>query len=322
MMTLPPARTEGSETAIGVDIGGTKIAAGIVRVSDGFVLVRRLTPTAPERGGDAVLADVIAVVKSLQIEAASFGAAPGVVGLGVPELVSPDGRMLSSATLTWKGASAADAIQGAVGVPALVEADVRAAARAEAVFGAGRGHASFLYVTVGTGISASLVLDGSPFVGARGLTGTFGSGRGLIPSDDGSLASGPPLEQFAAGPALAARFTAQCGIAADAYEVVRRCEAGEEPARGIVASAGEALGAAAAHLVNVLDPEVVVLGGGLGLVGGVYRQSIERAMRAYVWSEIHRNLPLVSAKLGIDAGLIGAALAAGSPHCVTESKAC
>ena len=69
--------------------------------------------------------------------------------------------------------------------------------------GAGRGLTSFLYVTVGTGVSASLVIDGVPYVGARGLTGTLASSRGLIPGDDGSLLTWPPLEQYAAGPAIA-----------------------------------------------------------------------------------------------------------------------
>ena len=75
-------------------------------------------------------------------------------------------------------------------------------------------------------------------------------------------------------------------------------------------TAGEALGAAIGQLVNMLDPEIVVIGGGLGLVGGVYREAIERAMRRHIWSRLHRDVPLVSAQLGEDAGLIGAALAA------------
>jgi predicted NBD/HSP70 family sugar kinase len=155
------------------------------------------------------------------------------------------------------------------------------------------------------------VIDRTPYAGARGLTGTFASSRGLIPSDDGSLAAGPALEQFAAGPALAARLAAlQAGFTGTAFDVVALAAAGDLPAREIVSSAGNALGAAIGQLVNVLDPEAIVIGGGLGMAGGLYREALEAAMRDHIWSELHRQLPLVSAELGNDAGLIGAAFGA------------
>jgi glucokinase len=233
------------------------------------------------------------------------------VGVGVAELVGPDGCVLSGATIDWQGLDAASRLCEAVRLPVRIEADVRAAARAEGQLGAGRGRESFLYVTVGTGISASLVLKGVPYAGARGLAGTCASSRNLIPSDDGPLAAGPPLEQFSAGPALALRYAAAGGDAlATPQNIVARCDAGEALAQTIVLSAGEALGAAIGQLVNILDPEIVVIGGGLGLVGGAYREAIKRAMRRHIWSDWHRDVPLVSAQCGEDAGLIGAALAA------------
>jgi glucokinase len=300
-----------AEHTIGVDIGGTKCAAGLVRTADGQVLVRRLQPTSAERGGRAVLGDVIRLVRSLQEESARLGIAPVAAGLGIAELVSPEGAVLSAATIPWKGVDVQEEFQRLTGLPVRVEADVRAAARAEAHLGAGRGFASFLFVTVGTGISASLVIDGEPYVGARGLTGTFASSRTLIPDDNGNLVAGPPLEQFAAGPALAARFASvRNDRPYEPSEVVALCETGDAEARRIVASAGESLGAAVAQLINVFDPQAVVLGGGLGLVGGQYRHSLRAALHEYVWSEIHREVALLPAALGVDAGFIGAALAA------------
>jgi len=85
-------------------------------------------------------------------------------------------------------------------------------------------------------------------------------------------------------------------------------------AQPIVVTAGRALGAAIAQLVNVLDPEAVVIGGGLGLAAGLYRRSIEEALRHHVWSDLHRNVALLSASLGNDAGIIGAALGAGARY--------
>jgi glucokinase len=156
-----------------------------------------------------------------------------------------------------------------------------------------------------------MVLDGVPFVGARGLTGTCASSRGLIPDDDGSLTGGPPLEQYGGGPAIAARFAAAGGDATmTAREIVALAASGDQLARTLVGTAGEALGAAIGQMVKVLDPEIVVLGGGLGLAGGLFRESIEQSMRRSIWSDLHRDLPLASAQLGPDAGFIGAALAA------------
>jgi glucokinase len=192
-----------------------------------------------------------------------------------------------------------------------LDADVRAAARAEATFGAGHEFHSFLYVTIGTGISASFVLNGTPYAGARGLTGTFASSCGLIPSIDGNLTSGPPLEQFAAGPALASRLAAvQPNFQGDARAVISLAESGDSAAQAVVDSAAHPVGAAVANLVNMLDPEAVVVGGGLGTTEGRYRTSLVSAMRDHIWSEYHRELPVRSAQLGSDSGFIGAALAA------------
>jgi glucokinase len=304
-------RSQRAQFAIGIDVGGTKCAAGLVLFPEGGVLARRLQPTRPERGGDAVLADVIDMACSLQREAAELGVEPTAIGLGVAELVNAAGEVLSDATILWRGREVGKTLQAVTRMPVQLDADVRAAARGEAHLGAGRSFRLFLYVTVGTGISASLVIERMPYTGARGLTGTFASSRSLIPSDSGRLAAGPALEQFAAGPALAARFGAsRPGFNGTAFDVVALAEAGDSLARETLASSGSALGAAIGQLVNVLDPEAVVIGGGLGMVGGVFRESLEHALREHIWSDLHRGLPLVSAELGNDAGFIGAAFGA------------
>jgi len=300
--------------AIGIDVGGTKCAAGLVSLHDGRVLARRLQLTRADRGGEPVLTDVIELARSLQAEAKRLGVDDASIGIGVCELVSPEGHVLSEATVRWKGIPVVARLQHGTQSRVFIDADVRAAARGEARFGAGRNLNSFLYVTVGTGISASLVLDHTPFAGARGLTGTFASSDGLIADRCGNLVSGPPLEQFAAGPALAARLAAvRIGFDGAAPDVLALAEGNDVVARSIVASAGEALGAAIAHHVNMLDPAAVVIGGGLGLADGLYRDSLEQGLREHIWSDLHRNIPLLSASLGKDAGIIGAALGAATP---------
>lgn len=308
---LPPSSRA---CVIGVDVGGTKCAAGLVLTPGGETLARRVQPTRPERGGARVLSDVAALVGSLRDEAATLGYGPTAVGVGVAELVGPDGRVLSGATIDWRPFDPTARLRQETGLHVSLDADVRAAARAEGVLGAGRPYPIFLYVTVGTGVSASLVLGGAPYLGARGLTGTFASAPVEVPTHGGALASGPPLERFAAGPAIAERMRSlRPGFGGTAHEVLALAEGGDPQARGVVESAGATLGAAIGHLVNVLDPHAVVLGGGLGLAEGAFRSALDAALRRAIWSEHHRDLPLVTGALGVDAGMLGAALLAASP---------
>ncbi len=163
---LNDSAQEGSY-AIGIDVGGTKCAAGLVDVKNGRVFAWRLRPTESARGGEAVLGDVIDLARSLQEEAARMGTKPVAIGVCVAELVDQQGQVLSDATIRWRGVEVRARIERELSLPVHLNADVRAAARGEALFGAGRGCGSFLYVTVGTGISACLVIGGVPFAGAR-----------------------------------------------------------------------------------------------------------------------------------------------------------
>jgi glucokinase len=297
---------------IGVDVGGTKIAAGLLAMPSGEVLARRLQPTAAARGGEAVLVDVIGLARSLLEEATGLCVAPRAIGVGVAELVSPRGQVLSAATIDWEDIDIRARMERDTSLATVVDADVRAAARGEAELGAGHGLQSFVYITVGTGISACLVLAGAPFTGARGLAGSFASSKVVIGADHGELVAGPALEQFSGGPALASRLAMRDptfnGAAPD---VLALAEAGHAPARTVVDSAANALGAAIAQLVNTLDPEAVVIGGGLGLTRGRYRLKLEESLRRHIYSDCHRDIALLDAKLGADAGWIGAALSAG-----------
>jgi glucokinase len=254
--------------ALGVDVGGTKIAAARVDVSRGAVVETRRRPTAPARGPDAVLADCCALIDEL---------GGGPVGLAVCELVGVDGRVRSAETVDWRDTDLTATFDA-------VESDVRAAALAEARFGAGRDEPDFLYVSVGTGISHCLMVDGQPRLGVRGCA--IGTGAPLV-------------EQWAGGLALA-RLTGHA--TAEAALV-------DPDAERIVADGARRLGLALAALVNALDPGAIVIGGGLGLNDG-YRERVERTLRAAVYDLDARELPVRPAELGRDASVIGAALTA------------
>ena len=142
-----------------------------------------------------------------------------------------------------------------------------------------------------------------------GLTGTFASSNGLIPGNGRPAPCGAAagIVCVRAGTGGAVCRSCASDFQGAATEVLRLAASGDSHAKNIVASAGTALGAAIANLVNILDPETVVIGGGLGLAAGLYRESIEVALRAHVWSEFHRDLKIMSAQLGNDAGIVGAA---------------
>jgi glucokinase len=156
-----------------------------------------------------------------------------------------------------------------------------------------------------------LVLDGKPFTGAHGATGTMASSplpRAMQGTNDGPS---PTLEEIAAGPALVTRYNQQGpGGANSAEEVFAAAEAGETVAVALLQRAGEALGAGVGWLINVLDPEAVIMGGGLGLGGGTYWESFVKSARRHIWSKLHCDLPILPAAQGRDAGIIGAAATA------------
>jgi len=260
--------------AVGIDVGGTKIAAGVVDTSSGAVVERRRIPTCPEHGGAAVLANCAALASDL-------GGERLPVGIALCELVDLEGRPASGDTVDWRGLD----IAARVGAPSVVvESDVRAAALAEARFGAGVGVSPFVFVVVGTGASACLVLDGRPHAGAHGEALVLGA---------------PPVELLASGPALAR-----------AAGLERAEDVLADPAHAAALDdAATALGSVLAVLANALDPALVVLGGGLG-TAPAFRERVERALQERVAYRREPPLPLVGSSLGADGGVVGAALVA------------
>ena len=293
--------------AIGLDIGGTKTAAAIVLWPSGEMLHRTVHPTSPQRSGEAVLDDTLALAGRLREKAEQEEIKIAAIGAGIAELVDCDGNVTSSCTIAWRGQPVREKLSTIA--PARVESDVRVAAFAEAIFGAGRGKHLFVYITVGTGISYCLVQDGQPFKGANGNAILMASSALSTTCSQCGAKLHPVLEEFASGPAIARRFAKakRTESVGDCQGVFQAASNGDQDAIEILNSAGEALGVSAAFLVNALDPEMVILGGGLGTVGGIYRESFERSFREHIFAENSRGLPIVSAKLGVDAGVIGAA---------------
>lgn len=263
-----------SGTAIGVDVGATKIAAARVAGADGTIEATLRVPTAPHRGPAAVLADCTALVARLAEDTP-----PAATGVAICELVDAGGRLRSAETVDWRELDLAEAF----GAPVHLQSDVRAAALAEARVGAGREERDFLYVGVGSGVSHCLVIDGHPRLGARGAALITGA---------------PPVERWSGGLALARRTGH--GRAESALV--------DAAAATTVADAARRLGATLAVLVNALDPAALIVGGGLGR-NRAYRERMTEALRAAVYDPDVRCLPVRAGAVG-EAAAVGAALAA------------
>lgn len=261
--------------AIGIDAGGTKLSAGRVAIDTGNVSDRRLIDTHRSRGGAAVLADVVELARGL-------GSDVTAIGIGVPEMVDALGTIQSAANWDWRDLDLALAFEELPRVR--IVSDVYAAALAEARLGAGREHSSFLYVSVGTGISSTLVFEGRPWSGADGRAILLGA---------------PLVEDTSSGTAIALAAgtrTAELAFLDAANDAV-------------IETAASALGLEIARLVHATDPGLIVLGGGLGL-NERYRGLVEAAVGTSI-DPTYANAPrVVSAALGENAGIIGAALAA------------
>jgi glucokinase len=263
--------------AVGIDVGATKIAAGVVDTSRGALLeaTRRPTPGDPMEALETCTRMVVELSPS----------EPPPVGIGLCELVTPEGEVTSGESVDWRGLDVPSLLGGAESVR--IESDVRAAAAAEARYGAAVGAASALYLNIGSGISHCLLLDGTPHAGARGNALVTGA---------------PPVETWSSGAGLARQAGTESAQAALA----------DPRHAGLVAGAADRLGAALAMLVNALDPEVVVIGGGLGL-DARYREMVVAAARPLIYAPATAALPMVPARLGFDAGVLGAAALAVEP---------
>lgn len=296
---------------LGLDIGGTKMA-GCILTSHGEMLGLITRDTLASRGGNAVAVDALAMVKSLLDMSHDQQLLPTALGLSVCELVDREGSIVSHFTLPWSEPAALQPFRDLL--PVVPEADSRAAAFAEATFGAGRGFSSFLFITIGTGISCSLVIDGKPYLGAHGCTGTMATGVLSTLCNECGTISASCLEQMASGRGIENRYAqlsdSSHAQVATAKDVLGAAESGDALARTVIDQAAECVGSAISLLVSVLDPHAVVVGGGLGSSQGRYWEILASTARKHIWSDIQRQLPILKGELGVAAGAIGAALKA------------
>jgi glucokinase len=288
--------------AIGVDLGGTKILAGVV-TRDGEVVRRheRMTPTHSE---DALVHELETAIGAVLADDV------GAIGLGVPgPLDLRTGRTFDMVNLPFKDYPLRDHMAERFGLPAGLDNDANAAAIAEWRVGAGRGVDDLVMLTLGTGLGGGVISNGRPFRGAHG--GGVELGHTVIVHNgrpcQGHCIGRGHLEPYVTG--LAATKAAQeaFGPAADAHRLVRLANEGDEQARTIIADIGEHLGSAMGSFANIFEPALIVIGGGFGVAAWEHLIApAERIMRREALRPMRDTVQIVPAELGTTAGLIGA----------------
>jgi len=302
-MSLPGSVTE---VVAALDIGGTKTAAALVSRS-GEVVARASAPTPGQAGPAAILETAAGLVNDLAADTTVTVRGLGVGSAGVIDPVR--GVVIGSTDVLagWTGTPLVDRLTTLTGLPTAIVNDVHAHGLGDAAFGAAQGCSTVLFVGVGTGVGGAFVSDGVVHVGAHSASGHIGhqpsTYAGTLTCSCGRLGH---LEAIASGPGLHAEHARRSGAAlADFRAVVALAATGDAVAREVVELGGAAVGSAIGGLVNVLDPHVVVVGGGVSGAGDLWWGALRDAFRLEALPSLV-DIPVVPSTLGNDAALIGA----------------
>lgn len=292
---------------IGVDLGGTKIEA-IALDDEGVIRARHRIP-APQGDYDKTIAAVAALVSEIESEA---GVGPSRVGLGMPGGISPGTGLVQGANSTWLIGHPFDKDLSAVlKRPLKVANDANCFAVSEASDGAAAGIPIVFGVILGTGVGGGIVINGRPLTGANAISGEWGHNPLPWPRDDERpgwpcfCGQSSCIETWLAGPGMARDHKKVTGEGLDAASIVAAAAKGNENALATMARYEERLGRALAHVVNIVDPQVIVLGGGLSNIERLYR-NVPGLMRAFVFSD-HVATRIVPPRHGDSSGVRGAA---------------
>ncbi len=292
--------------AIGVDLGGTKILAGIV-ARDGTVIRRHERPT-PQDSQEHVLAELEAAVVELLDDSIA------AIGFGAPSPIDQRrGVVVQCVNVPLVDAPLRDHMHGRFGLPVGLDNDANAAAIGEWRAGAGRGVDDLVMLTLGTGLGGGVISGGRPFRGANGAGVELG--HVVIVHDgrpcQGSCTGRGHLEPYVTGIAAGIAAREAFGPSADAHRLVRLANEGDATAQGILAEIGRYLGSGMGSFANAFGPELIVIGGGFGVAAWDYLlPTALEVMRREALPPMRDVVRVVRAELGTAAGLIGAAFVA------------
>ena len=308
---------KGSDLTIGIDIGGTKISAGVVDSSGNLIDSSRCS--TPLEGGKELVSSVIGLIKESNKKHEIKG-----IGISIAALISSDyGTIVGAPNIAnLSKLNFVNEIKEEFKLPIIIENDANAAMWAEFKFGSAKGLNPVMFLIIGTGVGGGLVIDGKLFKGANGIGAEFGH-MCVVPN--GLLCgcgSKGCIEQYASGGALI-RYANEALLAnPDKSEEVlsfgegklsgtaltKAAKAGNELALAAFSKQADWLGLACASYSSIIDPQAIIIGGGVVDAGELFLAPVRAAMRKYMpFAESHVPPKIIAAKFGNDAGLIGAA---------------
>ena len=289
---------------IGVDLGGTKILAGILD-HQGRIGPRIERPTPATSTGE--LLDTLEQTVNELLQQGGISA----LGFGIPATIDQNlGRVVFATNLQLVEFDFRDWATQRFGLPVTIDNDGNAAAIAEWKLGAGQGTRNMIMLTLGTGIGGGLILDGKPYRGSVGAAAELGH---IVVQHDGPPCQGVctgrgHLEALASGTAGGKAARALWGDRANAHDLVQKAREGDDGAVRALVEIGHVLGSAIGSLVNIFNPELVVIGGGFGAAGDLLLEPARERVHREALEPARDQVRIVQAELGRDAGVVGAAL--------------
>ena len=308
---------------LGVDLGGTKILTAVVN-SQGKMLSRDHSITPAQKGHKAVIQSILESVYRALGQADVAISDLIAIGVGAPGLLNPEtGILFTSPNLPgWRDVPLRDIMQERLGKKTFLINDANAAALGEFYFGAARGVRNFIYITLSTGIGGGIVIDGKIYSGAIGAAGEVGH---MTVDDDGPICNCGNRgcwEMLASGTALAreARHRIKEGVKTSILEyaegdvekvtaqvIQSAAEQGDSLAKELIARTGYYVGVGLANLVNIFNPELIVIGGGLSNIGDMLFEPAFKVAGERAYKEAFQAVRFASAELGRNSGVLGAA---------------
>jgi glucokinase len=305
-----------SRTIIGVDLGGTKLAVG--RLDERLTVLQKIVTPTVTSSAQACLDDLFKRLDDIMA-----GGAPDAIGIGTASMVDfAGGRIVESTNLPLVDVPLRDQVQARYGLPAVVDNDANVAAIAEHSYGVGAGVDEMLMLTVGTGIGGGIICGGRPYRGFSGAAGELGHMVIDVngPRCQGSCPGSGCLEAFVSGGALAAHArrvaaerpgsafarAAAAGEALDGPLVTRLAQAGDADAVAVYEEVGTLLGVGITNLVNIFNPELMVIGGSVAAAGDLLLAPARRVLAQRGLLPQRDQVRIVPAHFASDSGLIGA----------------
>ena len=283
---------------IGIDLGGTKIAAA---ASDecGCILSEIIVPTEANKGKKQV---VLNIVKAIECLSHSLKSKISSIGIGVPGPIDyKKGLVINPPNLPgWKKVNLKEELSKFFKVPIFIDNDANCAALGEALFGAGQKANDFIYITVSTGIGGGIIIDRKIYRGANGSAGEFGH---MIIDPNGykcGCGNHGDLEAMASGTSIRTRS------GEDAMAIHIKAQQGDKKAIKVINETAYYLGIGIANLVNIFNPELVVVGGGLSNMGELLLKPTRQEFNKHALALPKKSVKIVRAKLRARAGLLGA----------------